>query len=225
MCGRYALTKQPTDELNRIGITDARDLPLSYNVAPGQHIPVVLHEPERNMRRALRGLEWGLIAPWTKEKAKAHRMINARGETLDSKPSFKGAARHRRCLIPADGFYEWARSSDGTKTPHHIRMKDSRVFFFAGIWESWDGPNEEAIDSCAIITTEPNPLMKRIHTRMPVIMEGDNALKWIDPATQSLKPLSPLLVPFDESEMVAFPVSTRVNSPRNNDPECIAKAG
>ncbi len=224
MCGRYSLTKTPRDELGRVGITDAPDVPARYNISPGQQIAAVLNEPERNDRRTLRALEWGLLPPWTKDLSSARRSINARAETIDEKPTFRGAARHHRCLIPADGFYEWAKCGNGSRLPYYISMKNSRVFFLAAIWESWDGPNGEAIDSCAILTTKPNALTRKIHDRMPVILEGDDANTWLDYTIQTVAPLKRLFSPYPEDEMMAYPVSPRVNSPRNDDEGCILKA-
>lgn len=224
MCGRYSLAKTAKDELGRVGITDAPDIPAKYNIAPGQHLPAVLNDPELNERRALRALEWGLLPHWTKDLSTARRSINARAETIDEKPTFRAAARHHRCLIPADGFYEWAKLGPGGKQPYYIKMKDSRVFFFAGIWESWDGPNGEAIDSCAILTTTPNALTRRIHNRMPVILEGPNAEMWLDCKIQTVAPLKKLFIPFPEGEMTAYPVSPHVNSPANDDENCIARS-
>lgn len=223
MCGRYSLTKTPKDELGRVGITDAPDVPAKYNIAPGQHIPAVLNEPEFNERRALRALEWGLLPHWTKDLKAARRSINARAETIDEKPTFRGAARHHRCLIPADGFYEWAKRGNGTKQPFYFRMKDSRIFFFAGIWESWDGPNGEAVDSCAILTTTPNEVTRAIHNRMPVILEGDDATTWLDPSIQTVAPLKTLFRPYPDGEMIAYAVSPYVNSPRNDGEQCTAR--
>ena len=221
MCGRYSLTKTPKDELGRVGITDAPEISPRYNIAPGQHITAVVNDPERNERPALRALEWGLIPPWTKDLQSAKRIINARSETMDSKPSFKAAARHRRCLIPADGFYEWKTVGREAKQPYYFHLKDRRIFFLAGLWELWDGPNGEAIDSCTIVTTSPNAAVKPIHSRMPVILEHERAVKWMDPRIQRVSLLAELLQPCPESEMLCFPVSPRVNSAVHDDPSCI----
>ncbi len=221
MCGRYTLTKSPAAELNRVGISDPPDIPARYNVAPGQQVPAVVNEPELNGRRILRSLEWGLIPPWMKEKDQNRRLINARSETIDSKPSFRGAARHRRCLIPGDGFYEWARRGSGPKQPYYFHLKNRRPFFFAGIWEIWDGPKGEAIDSCAIVTTAPNKVTGTVHNRMPVILEDDAALKWMDGSITRVSLLKELFQPYPDSETYCFPVGTRVNSVSNDDEQCI----
>ena len=223
MCGRYSLTKTPKDELGRVGITDTTGMHPRFNISPGQQIATVINDPELNGRRSLRALEWGLIPPWTKDRDMGRRLINARAETINEKPSFRGAARHHRCLIPADGFYEWTKGAGQSKQPWYIHLKGGRPFFFAGLWESWDGPNGEAVDSCTIITTNPNPLVKKIHHRMPVILDGDGVEAWIDASITRVKPLEQFLCPFPESEMAAYPVSPRVNSPANDDDACIAK--
>ncbi len=159
----------------------------------------------------------------TKDHKIGNRLINARGETLAEKPSFRTAFKRRRCLIPATGFYEWQRNPDSrTKTPMHIALKSGAPFAFAGLWESWHSPAGQSIQSCTIITTEPNDLMAPIHDRMPVILPPDAYNHWLDPAERT--DLQDLLVPYSAQEMIAHPVSTLVNSPINDTPDCLKPA-
>lgn len=221
MCGRYTLTKSPEEALHLAGVDHTPDTPPRYNIAPGQQIYAVIRDPEINNRKMVRLLEWGLIPSWTKQRLPGRAMINARAETVGEKPSFRDAVRYRRCLIPADGYYEWKGSSAGSKTPCYITMKDSRVFFLAGIWESWLGPGEEAVDSCAIITTTANDSLASVHQRMPVILEAEKAIDWMDMNIFRSDALQTMLSPFNSSEMTFHPVSSLVNSPRNDHPDCI----
>ncbi len=147
-------------------------------------------------------------------------MINAKAETLAQRPAFRTAYRRRRCLIPADGFYEWKRLSD-RKQPYYLAMEDGEPFAFAGLWEQWRGPDEDIIDSCAIITTEPNPVVSAVHNRMPAILAEKHYDTWLDPSHQNTDTLDALLKPYDASPMVATPVSPHVNNPRNDDSVCI----
>ena len=166
-------------------------------------------------------LHWGLIPSWSKDAAIGARMINARGETAADKPSFRTPFRSRRCLILADGFYEWKRVGVG-KQPYHIRMRDGRPFAFAGLWDRWAPPGGDPVDSCTIVTTSPNDVLAPIHDRMPVILPPAQHALWLDPAVRERERLQEILQPFDSSSMVAYPVSARVNNPRNDDRDCIA---
>ena len=172
--------------------------------------------------RRLEMLRWGLIPPWADESQIGSRMINARAETAPEKPSFRRAFRVRRCLIPADGFYEWKRTN-GSKQPYYIHMKDERPFAFAGLWESWNDNSGPAIRSCTILTTGPNALVAGVHDRMPVILPAGSYDAWLDPEAERDE-LAALLAPYPEDEMEAYPVSRFVNSPSNNDPRCIEPA-
>jgi putative SOS response-associated peptidase YedK len=161
-----------------------------------------------------------LIPSWAKDEAIGHRMINARAETLAEKPSFKRALQKRRCLIVADGFYEW-KAAGKKKTPMFIALKSRQPFGFAGLWETWKSPKGEAIHSCTIITTTPNTLMESIHNRMPVILRREAEAQWLDRAVDDPQKLLPLLTPYPDNEMTAYEVSQIVNSPRNDVPACI----
>jgi putative SOS response-associated peptidase YedK len=220
MCGRYTLAS-PTERLAEEFGVDASSIGLApnYNVAPTQKVAAVLEE---GGQRRLEVLRWGLIPPWADDPGIGSRMINARSETAPGKPSFRRAFRERRCLIPADGFYEWQRTN-GAKQPYYIHMEDGRPFAFAGLWESWSKGGEGEIRTCTILTTGANALVGEVHDRMPVILAHDAYDVWLDPASERDE-LTGLLAPYPEDEMEAYPVSRFVNSPSNNDPRCIEPA-
>ena len=221
MCGRYTL-RTPVEKLAEEFSFDASsmELPPNYNVAPTQEVAAVLSEGDK---RRLEMLRWGLIPPWADDPQIGSRMINARAETAPGKPSFRKAFRERRCLIPADGFYEWKRTN-GSKQPYFIHMKEGRPFAFAGLWENWnDNGGGPAIRFCTILTTGPNALVGAIHDRMPVILPPGSYDTWLDPEAQRDE-LDALLAPYPEDETEAYPVSRFVNSPSNNDPRCVEPA-
>ena len=212
MCGRYTL-KTPAGVLTeRFDIEESStSISSSYNIAPTQQVATVLAE---NGKRKLEMLHWGLIPSWAKDPEVGNRMINARAETVAEKPSYRKAFQERRCLILADGFYEWQKTDNG-KQPFYIRMEDESPFAFAGLWESWRNGRE--IRSCTIITTAPNELAASIHNRMPVILHPEDYDMWLDPDFDEREPLTSLLKPFPAEAMEAYPVSRRVNNPANND--------
>ncbi|WP_342672208.1 SOS response-associated peptidase [Sporosarcina ureilytica] len=187
-----------------------------YNVAPSQQVFSIISDGE-NKRGGF--LKWGLVPSWSKDSKIGYKMINARSETVDTKPSFKNLLKRRRCLIVADGFYEW-KNEDGKKQPFRIKMKDDRVFAFAGLWDRWQS-NGETIQSCTIITTEANDVVSDIHDRMPVILPKEKQEIWLNPAVQEPKHLKQLLQPYTSDEMTAYQVSTLVNSPKNDVSEII----
>ncbi len=220
MCGRYTLTTPAERLAEEFGFKDSSvELSPSYNVAPTQGVAAVLEE---GAGRRLEVLRWGLIPPWADDPQIGSRMINARSETAPEKPSFRRAFRERRCLIPADGFYEWQRTN-GAKQPFYIHMEDGRPFAFAGLWESWGRGGEGEIRTCTILTTGANAVVGEIHERMPVIVAPDAYDVWLDPASERDE-LTGLLAPYPEDEMEAYPVSRFVNSPSNNDPRCVEPA-
>ena len=220
MCGRYTL-RTPVETLaEEFGITGPLpEIPTSYNIAPTQEVAAVLEEDEQ---RKLEMLRWGLIPSWADDPAIGNRMINARSETAAEKPSFRRAFKERRCLILADGFYEWQKTNGG-KQPYYIRMEDGSPFAFAGLWESWDKHGEE-IRSCTILTTDANALVRKIHHRMPVILPPEEHGLWLDPDMRESESLLDLLWPYPDDVMEAYPVSRRVNKPSNDGPGCVEPA-
>ncbi len=223
MCGRFTLAADPRDLMETLpGFELPDELPPRYNVAPSQPVAVAAN----NDRRKIEFFRWGLIPFWAQDPKIGNRMINARAETLASKRSFKSAYSQRRCLVLADGFYEW-RQEPGrkTKTPLYIRLKSGQPFAFAGLWSSWRAPDQQPILSCTIITTTPNELLQQIHNRMPVILAREACELWLHPGKQSPDQLDPWLKPYPASQMTAYPVSTLVNNPRHDSPDCIIPTG
>jgi putative SOS response-associated peptidase YedK len=220
MCGRFTLASPAETVAELFELDGIPTLMPRYNIAPAQPVPVVLMTPERPTRRLVK-LRWGLIPSWARDASIGARMINARAESVASKPSFRAAFRRRRCLVVADGFYEWQKLQH-RKQPFYVHLRNGRPFALAGLWERWEGADGGAIDSCTIITTEPNELMAPLHNRMPAILQpGDYAL-WLDPRTQTPEAVQPLLRPFPCQEMSAYAVSTQVNKPTMDSPTCIA---
>jgi putative SOS response-associated peptidase YedK len=221
MCGRFTLTVDPDELLKAFaGITLPAEGSLTprYNIAPTQTVAVV----PNNGRNTIEFFRWGLIPSWAKDPAIGNRMINARAETLAEKPAFRSAFKNRRCLIPADGFFEWRKEPGGkSKTPMYVRLKSGEPFAFAGLWEAWRSPDDETILSCTIITTTPNSLVEKIHDRMPVILKPDAVKRWLDPSEQEPVKLTNLLKPYPASQMTAYAVSKLVNKPQVDSPECI----
>jgi len=219
MCGRFvrkATAQDIADEFELdpgdIGI----DLAPRYNIAPGQQVAAVLSDGKPR----LEGLRWGLIPHWAKDPKIGYKMINARAETLSQKPSFKASLKRKRCLVVADGFYEW-RKEGSKKTPIYVRMKSGKPFGFAGLYDSWRSPEGNDIRTCSIVTTTPNRLLAPIHERMPVILDKKGRGIWLGGEQEDLRPLLDLLVPFDESQMEAYPVAPAVNRPEHDAPDCI----
>lgn len=190
-----------------------------YNVAPSQPVWAVVHDEEPRIV----ALRWGLIPSWAKDKAVGTRMINARSEGIAEKPSFRRAIRTRRCLVLADGFYEW-KQEGSFRVPHYIRLKSREPFGFAGLWESWSAPSGETIQSCTIITTAANAFLKQIHHRMPVILPREAEAHWLDPAVQDPHNVLRLLQPYPAADVEGFPVTTVVNAPHNDVPACTEPA-
>ena len=190
----------------------------SFNIAPSANVLVARNNPQGT--RELAALKWGLVPAWSDEPKTAYSTINARAETVAQKPAFRSAFRHRRCLIAADGFYEWHPQPDGQKQPYFIYLKEHVPFAFAGIWEHW-AQNGKTLDSCSIIVTAANSLMQPIHERMPVILSPDQYDAWLDPAVTDPEWLQPLLVRYPSDKMQLHPVRTTVNSPRHEGPELI----
>jgi putative SOS response-associated peptidase YedK len=218
MCGRYTITVT-MDELMMhymIEVPTNRYHTPRYNVAPGQLVMAVISDGEKNR---LGELKWGLIPSWAKDPKMAYSMINAKAETVAEKPAFCNAFKQRRCLIPADGFYEWAVIGK-EKQPMRIQLKSEEIFSMAGLWESWVSPEGEKISSCTIITTTPNSLMENIHDRMPVILRPEDEKYWLD-KDQKPENLKELLRPFAAERMKAYSVSKAVGKVQNQGPELI----
>jgi len=219
MCGRFTLTANP-DELQD-AFTDytfpTRFAP-RFNITPSQPVLAI---PNDEMNTA-DFFVWGLIPMWAKDPTIGNRLINARGETIAEKPSFRGSFKHKRCLILADGFYEWkTNTGNKTKTPYFIHMKDLKPFAFAGLWDSWEGSDGSSVKTCTIITTEPNELMETLHNRMPVILHPRDYGRWLESSPQAPENLLPLIKPYPADAMSAYPVSTLVNKPQNDSPQLI----
>ncbi|HEX7775435.1 MAG TPA: SOS response-associated peptidase [Parvibaculum sp.] len=212
MCGRYAITMPPSAMRDLFGFAGQPNFPARYNIAPTQPVPIIRRE---GGARHFVLVRWGLIPAWSKE-APQSLLINARAETISEKPSFRGAFRHRRCLMPADGFYEWKTVGKGAKQPYFIRRRDGRPMAFAAIWENWMTKDGSEIETCAIVTTQANATLAPIHTRMPVILDEKDFDRWLDPATPE-KELFALMRPAADDLLVADPVSTAVNRVANDD--------
>ena len=219
MCGRFALYADLDMLAEAFDLTADPSLALTprYNIAPTQQVLGICQD--ENGFRWLKPLRWGLIPPWAKDVTIGHRLINARCETAHQKPSFRNALRYRRCLIPANGFFEWKREGKG-KQPYFIRRKDQEPLALAGLWENWKGP-DGLIDSCTILTTAANDLIARIHDRMPVILPPDVYDLWLDTAMTDTAKLQPLFSPDLEESLEMVPVSTAVNSPRHEGEDCV----
>jgi putative SOS response-associated peptidase YedK len=214
MCGRYTDTKRDKQFLVRMGIEQAEiDFVPRYNLSPTQQASVVMAaESGPQLRRA----RWGLIPSWAKDEKIGSSLINARGETVATKPAFRSSFKKRRCLVLADGFYEWQKIGAG-KQPIYIRMREGKPFLFAGLWDRWND-----IETFTIITTTPNELCSKIHDRMPVILKDDDFLKWINPATP-LEEVGALIQPHAADSMECYPVSPLVNSPRQDLEACVQR--
>ncbi|QQE10359.1 SOS response-associated peptidase [Planctomycetota bacterium] len=220
MCGRYVLTHE--EHLLEEWLEAALDIYLKprYNIAPTQPIPIARIEPETK-RRHITFAFWGLIPSWSKDPSIGSKLINARSETLREKPSFKGNFKYRRCLIPASGFYEWKAITKGPKTPHYIRMLDEYPFAFAGLWDTYLSPDGSEVDTATIITTQANPLIRVLHQRMPVIIPREHFDQWLNPDNIKATNLDKLLIPYPADEMTYYPVSTDVNTVKNDRPDLI----
>ena len=218
MCGRFTVRSNPKAIAKEFDLPEDTPFGPHFNIAPIRPVAVVRFDPTEGSRR-LDFLTWGLIPSWADDGGIGERLINARAETVAEKPAFRHLFRTRRCLVVADGFYEWERQ-DGWKRPYFVHRKDDRPFAFAGLWDHWQ-EGDESIYSCIFLTTEANELLAPIHDRMPVILPRSAYDLWLDPGIHDPRRLEPLLVPFPADEMEAYPVSRVVNDPANEVPECI----
>ncbi|GAB4136868.1 MAG: SOS response-associated peptidase [Thermogutta sp.] len=228
MCGRFTLRTDPKTVAQLFELPQLPLLEPRYNIAPGQPVDIVRAptaavgetrpgEPRRQWAR----VRWGLVPQWAKSPSEAG-WINARTETAATRPAFRAALRYRRCLIPADGFYEWKRI-ERRKQPYFIRFRDDRLFAFAGIWESRESEDGSVLESCALLTTAPNPLMASIHDRMPVILPRECYAVWLNPEIQDPAALQGFLRPYPAEDMEAFPVTAYVNAPVHEGPRCLER--
>jgi putative SOS response-associated peptidase YedK len=218
MCGRYELHTHPAVLALLYGVPFPEDMKARYNVAPSHELPIV--RVNRDGKRELAAMRWGLIPHWAKDKSIGYKTINARAETVATAPAFRDSFKWRRCLVPATGFYEWRKVAGG-KQPYHLGMIDGSPFAFAGLWSRWKSPQDEWIDTFTIVTTEANELTGKIHNRMPVILAPEDYARWLDAEAPDA---GELLKPYPADEMRAYPVSTRVNKPANDDPGLIEEA-
>jgi putative SOS response-associated peptidase YedK len=217
MCGRYRLSrrKQIVEEYFD-AVSGEEDWAPRFNIAPTQPIPVIRQNPKEPIRE-LSLMRWGLIPSWAKDSSVAAKMINARSETATTKPAFRDAMKSRRCLIPADGFYEWMRTGK-TKQPYCFEVNEGELFAFAGIWDRWRDAGGTVLETCSILTT--NAVTSAVHDRMPVILDPDGYDMWLDPGMKNADTASELLKPLDARLMRCYPVSTRINQVVNDDEEC-----
>jgi putative SOS response-associated peptidase YedK len=220
MCGRFARKSDPRKLAKEFRVAEAPEAESSYNVAPTHNILAVRQNDDG---REMTFLKWGLVPSWAKDASIGAKLINARAETVEEKPSFRDAFRRRRCIVPADGFYEWKREGD-RKQPFFFRLKDERPFGFAGLWERWEGQDGQVINSCTIMTTEANGVLRPVHDRMPVILHPEDYEMWLEAGERERRLLKELMRPYPDEEMTGHPVSPAVNSTRGRGPELISEA-
>ncbi len=219
MCGRFTRKENFKNLAALLGFPNPPILPPRYNIAPSQPIACVRSIPGSH-EREWREFKWGLVPSWAKDSSIGNKLINARAETVSEKPSFRKAFKQQRCVVLADGFFEWKREGKA-KQPYYIRMKNQRSFCFAGIWEQWRPETNDSVETCAMLTIGPNSIMEPIHHRMPVILQPQDYDTWLDPRIQDPQHLAPLLQSFPPEEMEAFPVSTLVNNPKHDSEACL----
>ena len=219
MCGRYRLSrsKQLLEEYFD-SVSSQDDWNPRYNIAPTQLVPIIRQNTNEPVRE-LSLVHWGLVPSWAKNSSAAAAMINARSETASTKPAFRDAMKSRRCLIPADGFYEWSRIGK-SKQPYCFEVNGGEVFAFAGLWDQWTARGGETIETCSILTTIANAVTSVAHDRMPVILERESYKRWLDPQMQDADAASEMLRPCEARFMRCYPVSTRINYVSNDDEEC-----
>jgi len=219
MCGRFSLATSAQQVAEHFGLTEVPALSPRYNIAPAQSIAAVRRADDRQTR-ILELRRWGLVPAWARDPGIGSRMINARVETAAEKPAFRAAFRRRRCLVPADGFYEW-KPHPKRRRPHHVRLGGGDLFGLAGLFESWESPEAEAIESCTLLTTAASPALIALHDRMPIIVGPEDYERWLDPDLQDPHAILSLTRSTTSDRLVFHPVSFRVNNPRNDDPGCI----
>ena len=222
MCNRYTIGKSKEEIADKFDAMMIAEIDASYNVAPTQQVAIVTQTKERVLETA----KWGLIPSWAKDPRIGAKMTNARAETVAEKPAFRSALAKRRCVIPADGFYEWrarVEGDTGKKQPYYFHLRDGGIFGFAGLWEVWRNPEGEWVKSCGIITTTANEVVEPIHDRMPVILRPEEIDCWLDPERHEPQELLSMLTPYPAEAMEAYPVGTAVNSPAYNTVEAVLR--
>ena len=224
MCGRFTLRAPASVVAEQFALFEVDPFTPRFNIAPSQPVAVVRSGADLSARRKrhLAWIRWGLIPHWAKDASVGNRMINARAESVLEKPAYRSAFVQRRCLIVADGFYEWQKAGS-VKRPFFFHLRDDRPFAFAALWESWKAPDNARIESCTLLTTNPNPIVAPIHDRMPVILAPRDYDRWLDATLPKADSLLSLLGPYGGEELVAYPVSPYVNSPPHDDARCIER--
>jgi putative SOS response-associated peptidase YedK len=225
MCGRYQLNttaKQLGELFNAARVEGGELLVSRYNIAPGSPVLVVRDTPTG---RAIEHVRWGLVPGWADDPKIGYKMINARSETAAEKPGFRGAMKYRRCIVPASGFYEWKKINSKSKQPHHIAVQGADVFGLAGLWELWQDPAGNELETCAILTCRPNEMMADLHDRMPVILDPNRFDAWLDTDQQDAAKAARLLKPYPADRMTAWPVSNYVNKAGNEGERCLEPVG
>lgn len=232
LCGRFARFSPAHIFRMLFQLDEFLELAPQYNIAPGYEVYAIrgipIHNeqqqtrPPLNFQKEVTTLQWGLIPFWSKDPSIGNKMINARAETVAEKPAFKEAFKKQRCLIPANGFYEWQKLKDGSKQPYFIRFEDKHPMAFGGIWDRWKSLEGKVIQSFSILTTQPNEVMKPIHNRMPVIIDPEKFDVWLNPIINNGEDLQMLLQPYKSSNLIAYKISSYINSPKNQGEQCIA---
>jgi putative SOS response-associated peptidase YedK len=221
MCGRFTLRTNPSDLVEIFALLREPELTPRFNIAPTSQVAVVR---QVGKARELSSVRWGIVPTWSKDPKAGPPLINARGKTVATKPAFRSAFKKRRCLIPADGFYEWKKvGNPKVKQPYYIRLAKDQPFAFAGLWDFWRGGDGELLESATIVTCKPNSLMATLHDRMPVILADEDYDRWLDSKNENVEELQSLLRPYPAEEMTAIPISTYVNSTKNQGSECIER--
>jgi putative SOS response-associated peptidase YedK len=224
MCGRFTLTTTPDEVARHFGLDETPELAPRFNVAPGQPVATI-DRARPDGRPALRLRRWGLVPHWAKDAKIGARTINARVETLAEKPAFRDAFRLRRCLVPADGFYEWAARAGAGKQPFHVTLPGRRLFAFAGLWERWRDPAGQALETCSLLTTAANARLRDVHDRMPVILAPADYASWLAPGPADAAALQRLVRGELAEALELHAVGRRVNDARVDDAACLAPAG
>lgn len=219
MCGRFTLSTPSTAIADHFGLDEVPELEARFNVAPGQRVATI-SDPGEGQRRVLTLRSWGLVPSWAEDAKIGNRLINARAESVAEKPSFRSALRRRRCLVPADGFYEWA-GAKGSKQPYFIGLPDRALFAFAGLWERWVDPEGEPLESCTLLTTAATEPLRALHHRMPVILDPVDYGRWMDPDVKQPDLVSPMIGRNLGSTLEFYPISTYVNDVRHDDARCL----